>query len=91
MTTPTSNTEWPSPAMAEPVKALINNAFEIADSKTEDSGKRMAQEIFSPIGQMVVNKQKFTGWNGMYHKAEVHVLVSPPRTQHDAMVADCCS
>lgn len=65
MTTPTSNTEWPSPALAEPIKSLINRAFEIADLKSEDCGDRVAKEIFTPTGQMVINKQTFAGSEGM--------------------------
>lgn len=65
MATPTSNTEWPSPALAEPVKSLINRAFEIADLKSEDCGERVAKEIFVPTGQMVINKQIFAGSEGM--------------------------
>lgn len=65
MATPTSNTEWPSPALAEPVKSLINRAFEIADLKSEDCGERVAKEIFVPTGQMVINKQTFAGSEGM--------------------------
>ncbi|KAK5046843.1 hypothetical protein LTR84_007197 [Exophiala bonariae] len=61
MATPTSNTEWPSPALAEPVKVLINRAFETADLKAEDCGERVAREVFVPTGKMVINKKTFAG------------------------------
>lgn len=66
MATPTSNTEWPTPELAEPIKALINRAFEIADLKTEDCGERVAKEVFVPTGQMVINKQTFAGSQGIF-------------------------
>ena len=63
MTTP--QTEWPNPPVPESVKALLKKFYELGDSKAEDSGRRMAQEVFTPTGQITVNKRKINGSEGM--------------------------
>jgi len=54
------------PPLPEPIKTLIKRAFEVDDTKADDCGQRLVQEIFSPNSKMVINKRAFTWPDGTY-------------------------
>jgi hypothetical protein len=59
-------TEWPATPVPQPIKQLLGSFFDLGDSKSEDAGRRLADEIFTPEGQIVVNKRTIKGAKGRY-------------------------
>lgn len=65
MATSLANTEWPHTPVPEAVKELLGKFFEIADSKSPDGGDRMADEVISKDGKILVNKFVLNGADGI--------------------------
>jgi hypothetical protein len=61
----TPSIDWPSPPPPESIKALLIKFYEVADSRAEDAPKRLVTEVFAPTGQIVTNRRKVTGTEGM--------------------------
>ena len=66
----TSNqTEWPSTPVPEPIKHLLSRFYSLGDQKpSEDVGRQMGEDVFTPTGQIVVNKREINGTAGMTEK-----------------------
>lgn len=62
----TPNIEWPEPPIPEPIKALVAKFFDVADSRAEGAAQRLGTEIFAPTGEIVTNRRKVSGTEGMY-------------------------
>jgi hypothetical protein len=62
MTTP--STEWPSTPIPAPVKDLLSRFYILGDSSAPESGRQLGEEIFTPDGQIVVNKRAISGAGG---------------------------
>lgn len=52
---------WPEHPIPEPVKELILHFFSLADTKSEDSGARIAKDTFSSQGVLKNGPKSFTG------------------------------
>jgi hypothetical protein len=61
-----AQTEWPATPVPQPIKQLLGSFFDLGDSKSEDAGRRLVDEIFMPEGQIVVNKRTISGAEGWY-------------------------
>lgn len=61
----TANTEWPSTPVPQPVKDLLAKFFDIGDTKSEEAGQRLGNEVFAPDGRIVVNKRSINGAAGI--------------------------
>ena len=61
----THTTRWLGDEVDANVKALITGFYELADSKSDDAGPRMASEIFSPDAVLVTPNGTFRGKDGM--------------------------
>lgn len=60
-----AQTEWPSsPVVPEHIKALLVLFFEVGDSASADSSRRLGEEVFTIDGQIVVNKKVISGAEG---------------------------
>ena len=58
-------TEWPSSIpVPSPIKHLLARFFEVGDSKSDDAGRVLAEEIFAHDGKIVVNKRAMDGAEG---------------------------
>jgi hypothetical protein len=62
MTTP--STEWPSTPIPAPVKNLLSRFYILGDNSAPESGRQLGEEIFTPDGQIVVNKRAIYGAEG---------------------------
>lgn len=51
---------WPESHVPEEVKTLLDLFFRLADTKADDSGRRMAEEVFTPEG-IIQTSQRFQG------------------------------
>ncbi|KAK5244172.1 ERMES complex subunit mmm1 [Exophiala xenobiotica] len=60
-----AQTEWPATPVPQPIKQLLGSFFDLGDSKSEDAGRRLVDEIFMPEGQIVVNKHTISGAEGL--------------------------
>lgn len=60
-----SNIEWPSLPLSESLKALVIKFYEVVDSRVEGAPRRLATEVFSPTGEIFVNRRKVIGTEGM--------------------------
>ncbi|KIW15545.1 hypothetical protein PV08_05593 [Exophiala spinifera] len=56
-----AHAEWPTTPIPEPIKTLLHSFFELGDSTSPADGARMGTEIFTPDGQIVVNKRVIDG------------------------------
>ncbi|KIW50354.1 hypothetical protein PV05_11950 [Exophiala xenobiotica] len=56
-----AQTEWPTTPVPQSIKQLLGSFFELGDSKSEDAARRLADEIFTPEGQIMVNKRTING------------------------------
>ncbi len=65
MTSP--RTEWPSTPVPEPIKHLLNKFYSLGDQEfdRDDAGRQLGEDVFTPTGQIVVNKRKISGAAGM--------------------------
>ncbi len=61
-----AQTEWPTTPVPQSIKQLLGSFFELGDSKSEDAARRLADEIFTPEGQIMVNKRTINGAKGWY-------------------------
>ncbi|OCL08726.1 hypothetical protein AOQ84DRAFT_388639 [Glonium stellatum] len=59
MTTP--RTEWPSTPIPEPIKHLLNKFYSLGDQKSDDASRQLGEDVFTPTGQIVVNKRTING------------------------------
>jgi hypothetical protein len=66
MTSP--RTEWPSTPIPEPIRHLLNRFYSLGDQNSDDVGRQLGEDIFTPTGQIVVNKRKINGAAGMTEK-----------------------
>jgi hypothetical protein len=62
MTTP--DTEWPSTPIPTPVKDLLSRFYVLGNSNAPESGRQLGEEIFTPDGQIVVDKRAISGAEG---------------------------
>jgi hypothetical protein len=51
---------WPQSHVAEEVKSLLSLFFRLADTKADDSGRRIAEEVFTVMG-VIKTTQSFHG------------------------------
>ena len=61
-------TEWLSTPIPELITHLLNNFHSLGDQKSDDTGRQLGEDIFTPIGQIVVKKRKLSGTAGMTEK-----------------------
>lgn len=60
-----AQTQWSSsPSVPEHIKALLQLFFEVGDSSSPDTSRRLGDEVFTPDGQIVVNKKVISGAEG---------------------------
>lgn len=62
----TENTIWPSTDFPDNVKELLAHFFKLVESKDEEVGKKLAEEVFTPTGMTQSGVQKFVGTEGLY-------------------------
>jgi hypothetical protein len=55
---------WPEQVVPDATKKLILKFFSIVDTRSENSGKQLADEIFSLTGTMRNGAKNFKGSNG---------------------------
>lgn len=60
----TDTAEWPSTPVPQPTKDLFNVFYKLADTKSDDVGRQMSENVFTPDAAMLVNKRKFQGKEG---------------------------
>lgn len=60
-----AKTEWPSTPILTPIKDLLSRFYIIGDSGDPDAGRRLGQEVFTPDGQIIVNKRAISGTEGI--------------------------
>jgi hypothetical protein len=72
---------WPESHVTEEVKSLLGLFFWLADTKADDSGRRMAEEVFTPKG-IIQTSQQFQGSEGertprqhIYHQAHYQLII----------------
>ena len=66
MATTFAHTVWPSsPAVPEHIKALLRLFFEVGDSSSLETSRRLGDEVFTTDGQIVVNKKVISGADGI--------------------------
>lgn len=61
----TAATEWPSIAISESTKTMIDRFFSLLDNKDEAAGSLLADEIFTPDGRACFGHQVFEGTDRM--------------------------
>lgn len=59
-----SSTSWPSTLVSQEGKSLINHFFTLADTKSPDSGERLANEVFTENGIFIAANGPSTGRAG---------------------------
>jgi hypothetical protein len=65
------NTTWPSIIITDNVKELLGKFFTIVDLPDPESGKRLADEIFTEDGIMAAATGKSIGFEGMYFRTRI--------------------
>jgi len=59
------NVDWPSlHHIPEPVKAIIARFYSLVDSSDPNSSRELAETVFMPDGEFVVNKRSMQGPQG---------------------------
>jgi hypothetical protein len=59
----TDNTVWPEHGVPQDIRNLLDLFFSLADHKAEESGPRLAEEVFLPEGRIEASKT-FQGSQG---------------------------
>ncbi|KAL2784648.1 hypothetical protein BJX66DRAFT_343838 [Aspergillus keveii] len=57
---PTDSTIWPT-CLSSDARQLIDHFFTLADTRSDDAGPRLAQEIFTPNGEFISPQATFVG------------------------------
>ena len=68
---PTASTAWPSTGISTNVKQLIDHFFSLVDNKADDSGQKIAKEVFTDDGKFFATSGNFEGSAGMNYVYEV--------------------
>jgi hypothetical protein len=63
---PTDTTIWPT-CLSSDARKLIDHFFTLADTRSDDAGPRIAQEIFAPGGEFISPQATFVGSAGRFH------------------------
>lgn len=53
--------EWPEQSIPEPVKKLLARLYKLFDSNTPTSGRKLAINVFTKDGELVLNKRRMKG------------------------------
>ena len=59
----TENTVWPEHGVPQDIRNLLDLFFTLADRKADESGPRLAEEVFPPDGRIEASKT-FDGSQG---------------------------
>jgi hypothetical protein len=68
MSTALANTSWPDIAISSTGKDLIAKFFSLVDKPDPNSGKELAEEVFTENGVLAAGPNKFTGYEGVFFK-----------------------
>lgn len=66
MSTALGNTSWPDIAISSFGKDLIAKFFSLVDKADPNSGKDLAEEVFTKDGVLIAGRNKFTGYEGVF-------------------------
>lgn len=64
MPTATETTEWPSVLISPRARELLNCFFSLTESKSDDAGARLAEDVFAADGKFVTPHGTYTGTKG---------------------------
>lgn len=62
----TANTVWPTVPVDQGVRDIIDLFFSLVDQDSPNVGRRLTDEVFTPIGVLITASRKFEGTSGMY-------------------------
>lgn len=74
MSTALGNTSWPDIAISSFGKDLIAKFFSLVDKADPNSGKDLAEEVFTKDGVLIAGRNKFTGYEGVFLRMPIWLL-----------------
>lgn len=79
----TASTIWPALSISDEVKKLVDHFFTLVDLKSDDSGERIAKEVFTKDGIFILADGTFKGTAG---KTTHHAY---PPVKHVHQLTNC--
>ncbi|TKA27157.1 hypothetical protein B0A50_04494 [Salinomyces thailandicus] len=55
------NAAWPSQTVPDPIKDLVAHFYSIVDSEGTNTGVKLAEDIFTDDGELIINKRNWVG------------------------------
>lgn len=79
----TESCTWPSQQIPPEYKILMTRLFQLSDTKGDDIGQQLVNEVFAHDAEVSIGPRKFSGSNGMskptLHKKWVNIDIKIDR------------
>lgn len=82
------NAAWPSQTVPDPIKDLVAHFYSIVDSEGTNTGVKLAEDIFTDDGELIINKRNWVGSDSTSH--HLHAPLRPlltPLKRHFGMAS----